>query len=50
MHIICMIAKFWSKDTFTENSKALKKECYLGILLNLKTIFIDLKIPTHTAG
>lgn len=29
MHIICMIVKFWSKDTFTENSKALKKEILL---------------------
>lgn len=35
--ITCMVAKLWSKDTFTENSKEFKKEkYYLGILINLK--------------
>lgn len=26
MHIICMIVKFWSKDTYRENSTQFKKK------------------------
>lgn len=28
MHIVCMMAKLWSKDTYTENTKGFKKEKY----------------------